>query len=90
MQGFGGGRWTRTNGLRIMSQATDSENKGNPALSPAESGKVLQNPHPPATNNQLFLLSTNRRVGLVFELPPPIDAESAWPVPGDGDSTHSG
>jgi hypothetical protein len=43
----GGGGWTRTNDLRIMSQATDSENKENPAILLAESGKVLQNPQPP-------------------------------------------
>jgi hypothetical protein len=30
-----------------MSQGTDSENKENPALFSADSGKVLQNPHPP-------------------------------------------
>jgi hypothetical protein len=30
-----------------MSQATDSENKENPALPSAESGKVLQDPQPP-------------------------------------------
>jgi hypothetical protein len=29
-----------------MSQATDSENKENPALPSADSGKVLQNPQP--------------------------------------------
>jgi hypothetical protein len=33
-----------------MSQATGSENKENPALSSAESGKVLQNPQPCATS----------------------------------------
>ena len=32
---------------RIMSQDTDSENKENPALPSAESGKVLQTPQPP-------------------------------------------
>jgi hypothetical protein len=30
-----------------MSQGTDSENKENPTLSSADSGNVLQNPHPP-------------------------------------------
>ena len=30
-----------------MSQATDSENKENPTLPSAESGKVVQNPQPP-------------------------------------------
>src|SRR5208283_1564774 len=45
--GFGGGGWTRTNDLRIMScepPVVDKEDKG---LSSAESGKLLQNPQPP-------------------------------------------
>jgi hypothetical protein len=45
----GGGGWTRTNDLRIMSQFPDSENKENPANSSADCGKVLQNPHPTRT-----------------------------------------
>ena len=46
---IGGGAWTRTTDLRIMSQFPDSENKGNPAIPSADRGKVLQNPHPTRT-----------------------------------------
>jgi len=41
---FGGGGWTRTNDLRIMSSIPDSDSKQNQVVSSAESGKVGQNP----------------------------------------------
>jgi len=46
---FGGGGWTRTNDLRIMSRPTDSDSKELQRLPSADSGKVLQNPHPTRT-----------------------------------------
>src|SRR3954468_21256129 len=46
---IGGGDWTRTNDLRIMSRPELTDSKEIPHLPPAESGKVLQNPQPPAT-----------------------------------------
>jgi len=41
---IGGGGWTRTNDLRIMSSIPDSDSKQNQVLSSAESGQVGQNP----------------------------------------------
>jgi len=35
--------------MLIQSPFTDSENKENPAIHSADSGKVLQNPHPTRT-----------------------------------------
>jgi len=43
----GGGGWTRTNDLRIMSRQSSDGNKGNQRFDSAESGKPLQNPQPP-------------------------------------------
>jgi hypothetical protein len=43
----GGPGRTRTYNQQIMSQASEPENKENPALPSADSGKVLQNPQPP-------------------------------------------
>jgi hypothetical protein len=43
----GGPGRTRTYNQQIMSQGTDSDNKENPALPSADSGKVRQNPQPP-------------------------------------------
>ncbi len=43
----GGGGWTRTNDLRIMSPLTPIAGKEDKALSSAESGKVLQDPQRP-------------------------------------------
>jgi|HubBroStandDraft_4_1064222.scaffolds.fasta_scaffold29631_1 integrase len=44
---IGGGAWTRTTDLRIMSSATPIAGKEDKGLSPADSGKALQNPQPP-------------------------------------------
>jgi hypothetical protein len=41
---IGGGGWTRTNDLRIMSRPADTENKAHQQDSSAECGKVRQNP----------------------------------------------
>jgi hypothetical protein len=35
--------------MLIQSRFTGSENKENPVIPPADSGKVLQNPHHPRT-----------------------------------------
>jgi len=43
----GGGEWTRTTDLRIMSASTPTENKGDQQLSSAECGKSRQNAHAP-------------------------------------------
>ena len=43
---IGGGRWTRTSDLGIMSPATPVAGKEDKALSSADSGKLLQNPQP--------------------------------------------
>ena len=42
----GGGGWTRTNDLGIMSLIRGSENKQDQSLTSADSGKVRQNPQP--------------------------------------------
>jgi len=42
----GGGGWTRTNDLGIMSPIRPAENKADQQLPSADSGKVLQNPQP--------------------------------------------
>ena len=47
---IGGGGWTRTNDLRIMSRPSEADNKGFQQPSQANSGKLLQNPHHPRTN----------------------------------------
>jgi hypothetical protein len=49
---IGGGGWTRTNDLRIMSPEAPIADKEDKALSSAESGKVLQNRQPPRNQNQ--------------------------------------
>jgi hypothetical protein len=41
---IGGGGWTRTSDLRIMSCPADIDNKGYQSLSSEESGKLRQNP----------------------------------------------
>jgi hypothetical protein len=46
-ENLGGPGRTRTYNQQIMSQGTDSDNKENPALPSADSGKVRQNPQPP-------------------------------------------
>jgi hypothetical protein len=46
---IGGGGWTRTNDLRIMSRPTDNENKETKDLHSSESSKIRQNPHQPRT-----------------------------------------
>jgi hypothetical protein len=54
---FGGGAWTRTTDLRIMSPVSPIEGKEDKALSAAESGKVLQNPQPPRNNKPVVALA---------------------------------
>src|SRR5579863_2461783 len=44
---IGGGGWTRTNDLRIMSCPPGTDSTQLQQDSSADSGKVLQNPHPP-------------------------------------------
>ena len=44
LEKFGGGGWTRTDDLRIMSSIPDSDSQQNQVVSSAESGKVGQNP----------------------------------------------
>ena len=44
---IGGGGWTRTNDLRIMSRPAATDSKELQQLPSADSGKVLQNPQPP-------------------------------------------
>jgi hypothetical protein len=46
---IGGGAWTRTTDLRIMSRPAVAESSQLQQDSSADSGKVLQNPHPPRT-----------------------------------------
>jgi len=43
---FGGGEWTRTTDLRIMSRPTGADSKEVQQDESADSGKVLQNPQP--------------------------------------------
>jgi hypothetical protein len=47
----GGGGRTRTYDVRIMSSATPVADKEDKGLSPADSGKVVQNPHLPRNKN---------------------------------------
>src|ERR1700730_10572161 len=49
----GGGGWTRTNDLRIMSSIPDSESKQNQIVSSEEWGKVGQNPQPRRNLNSI-------------------------------------
>jgi hypothetical protein len=49
---FGGGAWTRTTDLRIMSSEPPVADKEDKGLSSAESGKVPQNPQPPRNKEQ--------------------------------------
>jgi hypothetical protein len=49
---IGGPTRIRTWNQQIMSPSTDSENKGNPQLPSADSGKVLQNPQPRRNKNE--------------------------------------
>jgi integrase len=49
---IGGGGWTRTNDLRIMSRTPEVDSKGFQQLSSAEPGKLLQNPHHPRTKKE--------------------------------------
>jgi hypothetical protein len=44
IENIGGGGWTRTNDLGIMSPSGEIEGKEDKALSQAESSKVRQNP----------------------------------------------
>ena len=44
---IGGGEWTRTTDLRIMSGSHIADNKEDQQLSPAECGKIRQNPQAP-------------------------------------------
>jgi hypothetical protein len=44
---IGGGAWTRTTDLRIMSQKSAADSTQLQQDSSADSGKVLQNPQPP-------------------------------------------
>jgi hypothetical protein len=43
----GGGAWTRTTDLRIMSRPSGTDSKELKQLNSADSGKLLQNPQPP-------------------------------------------
>ena len=43
----GGGEWTRTTDLRIMSESLVADKEGDQQLSPAECGKIQQNPQAP-------------------------------------------
>ena len=53
LENNGGGCWTRTNDLRIMSSISDSDSKQNQVVSSAESGKVGQNPQPRRNLNSI-------------------------------------
>jgi hypothetical protein len=46
---IGGGGWTRTNDLRIMSPPSGTNSKELQQDSSADAGKILQNPHHPRT-----------------------------------------
>ena len=48
----GGGGWTRTNDLRIMSSEPPVADKEDKVLSSAKSREVLQNPQPPRNQEQ--------------------------------------
>ncbi len=48
---IGGGGWTRTSDLRIMSASEAIDNKGDQQHSAAESGKARENPQPPRKRN---------------------------------------
>ena len=49
---FGGGGWTRTNDLRIMSRPADSDPKVLQQDTPADRGKLLQNPQLPRNKKE--------------------------------------
>jgi len=49
---IGGGGWTRTNDLRIMSRSTGADSKELQQDSSVDSGKVLQNPHHKRTKTE--------------------------------------
>jgi hypothetical protein len=52
LKNSGGGGWTRTNDLRIMSSDPSIAGKEDKELSSAESGKPLQDPQPPRNSEQ--------------------------------------
>jgi len=58
---IGGGGWTRTNDLRIMSPIGGAENTETKDLASAKSGKVMQNPHQPRTKRSKRRQTGERR-----------------------------
>jgi hypothetical protein len=49
---FGGGAWTRTTDLRIMSRPAVADSKQLQQDSSADSGKLLQDPQPPRNKQE--------------------------------------